>query len=78
MIKAEKGNTSVVGPQNEIFLELATIMLAIREKIGDEEAEGLVRKAFIFSGYGMDNIKLAAVFVKIFNAENPIKQGEDQ
>lgn len=78
MIKAEKGNTSIVGPQNEIFLELATVMFAIRERIEDEKVEDLVHKAFIFSGYSLEKIKLAAAFVGIFNNMNPNEQGEDQ
>lgn len=75
MIKVEKGNCSIVGVQNEVFVELSVLMFGIREKMGDEEAEKFVQNAFIFSGHGLDKIKLAAAFCEIFNDENPNEQG---
>lgn len=57
MIKVEKGNCSIVGVQNEVFVELSVLMFALREKMGDEEAKKFVQNAFIFSGHGLDKIK---------------------
>lgn len=78
MIKAEKGNASIVGGQNEVFLELATIMLAIRKKMGDEKAEEFVRNAFFLAGHGLAGINLSAQLIDLLEDKNSDKQGEDQ
>ena len=78
MIKAEKGNASIVGGQNEVFLELATIMYAIREKLGDEEAEKFVKNAFFLAGHGLAGINLSTQLIDLFEDKNSDKQGEDQ
>lgn len=66
MIKAEKGTCAVEGYQNALFVEMATIMYAIREKLGDEEAEEFVKNAFSLSKQGMEAIKAANVIVELF------------
>lgn len=38
MIKAEKGTCAVEGYQNALFVEMTTIMYAIREKLRNKEA----------------------------------------
>lgn len=75
MIKSEKGNCSIVGAQNEVFLELATIMLAIREKMGDEKGEKFVRNAFFIAG-SRERLNLSAALVELFKDKNSEKKGD--
>lgn len=76
MIKSEKGSCSIVGVQNEVFLELATIMLAIREKMGDEKGEEFVRNAFFLAGHGREGLKLSAALVELLKDKNVEKKGD--
>lgn len=64
MIKAENGKCVIEGFQNVLFVEMATIIYGIREKLGDEEAEEFVKNAFFLSGEGMEVIRGAGSLVK--------------
>lgn len=76
MIKAENGKCAVEGFQNVLFVEMATIMYAFRERLGNEEAKEFVKGAFLLSEQGMEATRAENTIVKLFGEIK--KQGEDQ
>lgn len=73
MIKAENGTCAVEGFQNVLFVEMATIIYGIRERLGKEETEKFVKNAFSLSEQGKEAITEAKIIVELFN--EIMKQG---
>lgn len=67
MIKIENGTCAVEGFQNVLFVEMATIMYGIRERLGEEETEEFVKNAFFLSKQGIETIRQANTIVKLFS-----------
>lgn len=67
MIKAENGTCAVEGFQNVLFVEMATIMYRIRERLGEEETEEFVKNAFFLSKQGIETIRQANTIVELFS-----------
>lgn len=67
MIKAENGTCAVEGFQNVLFVEMATIMYGIRERLGEEETEEFVKNAFFLSKQGIEATRQANTIVELFS-----------
>ena len=67
MIKAENGTCAVEGFQNVLFMEMATIIYGIRERLGKEETEEFVKNAFFLSEQGIEAIREANTIVELFS-----------
>ena len=75
MIKAENGKCAVEGFQNVLFVEMATIIHGIRERLGKEETEEFVKGAFLLSEQGIEAIRVANTIVEFFGEIK--KQGDN-
>lgn len=67
MIKAENGTCAVEGFQNVLFVEMATIMYGIRERLGEEETEEFVKNVFFLSKQGIETIRQTNTIVELFS-----------